>query len=500
MATPDAIMADTSNTVASPANATSHSPFNKLPLEILLRITHRLTTPELGNVRLTCRAIEQALYTTFINEFFTRKQFMLSQFSLEALIDISKSRLSQHLRKVQIGLDRHVNPRTVPGVTDHRKRGLLASHVEQATLISTGHHRVLLVEAFRNLSNLEEVEIRDFNSSRRTRDGPYKHWASYGSTTAYQVNGYRPDQGTRIAAALTPVFEFQNMAFSVVLFALGQAGARPKGLVYMSRNHQQLSDEAFNIASYMEPSVVPVLQGLEKLHVDITQNAELYEAQEPPISRDWACDRALRYFLVNSNKMKHLRINNNTANPDMGNLLIWLAQPSSSSPSALEPSPSFPDLEEINLGSMFVKAPVILALIRKFAPTLKRLELWKVTLLRDIPEDPHYSPKVNFWSKFLERLRNIPDLDLRHIKIGHMAQRWFERPIIWAKVVDGDYYGDDTAEYTGSDWKHFVGELIPKVTVQFRDIYQNDGDTSNDEDEDGDSEDDGVWDQYALDL
>jgi hypothetical protein len=103
MADPDTVMTDGSaSTTLDPA--TAGSPIQKIPLEVLLRITHFLTTPELGKVRLLCRSMEQALYTSFTNEFFTRKQFMISEESLQALIDISKSRLSRHLRKVHIGL------------------------------------------------------------------------------------------------------------------------------------------------------------------------------------------------------------------------------------------------------------------------------------------------------------------------------------------------------------------------------------------------------------
>lgn len=89
--------------MVAPTNPQSASPFNKVPLEVLLRISSHLTTPELGALRLTCRSIEQSMFNTFMREFFTKRQFMLTEDSLQALIDISKSRLSDCLSHVIVG-------------------------------------------------------------------------------------------------------------------------------------------------------------------------------------------------------------------------------------------------------------------------------------------------------------------------------------------------------------------------------------------------------------
>ncbi|KAG9971971.1 hypothetical protein KCU98_g13542, partial [Aureobasidium melanogenum] len=60
-----------------------------LPPELLLRVSAFLTTSELGKFRLTSKNIEAVLFDSFAREFFTKKQFMLEQLSLQALIDIS---------------------------------------------------------------------------------------------------------------------------------------------------------------------------------------------------------------------------------------------------------------------------------------------------------------------------------------------------------------------------------------------------------------------------
>lgn len=77
-----------------------------LPLELLLKITDFLPTPDLGAFRLSCRAVQTLLDTSFIKEFFTQKQFMITVFSLTALVEISESRLGPHLRFLHLGLDR----------------------------------------------------------------------------------------------------------------------------------------------------------------------------------------------------------------------------------------------------------------------------------------------------------------------------------------------------------------------------------------------------------
>jgi F-box associated protein len=85
------------------------SPFNKLPLELLLRTTNHLSTTDICSFRLTCRAIEISLFNSFAREFFTKKQFMLTYSSLQVLVEISKSRMGDCLQHVIIGLDHFVN-------------------------------------------------------------------------------------------------------------------------------------------------------------------------------------------------------------------------------------------------------------------------------------------------------------------------------------------------------------------------------------------------------
>ncbi|KAF4453008.1 hypothetical protein F53441_4239 [Fusarium austroafricanum] len=500
-ADPDTAMVDINTPTTT---ATAASPFQKIPLEVLLRITHFLTTPELGNVRLTCRSIEQALYTTFTNEFFTRKQFMISETSLQALIDISKSRLSTHLCKVHFGLDRFAHALQVQGHNARTARQM-ELYNGQFSLLSTGFHRDMLVEAFKNLENLEDVVIRDFNSHRRTRDGPGKQWTSYGSTTALRETGSRPGQNSGMAWGPDTSTAYGSTIFTSILFALGQAGAKPKGIEHMSRSRNHLRDCAFNIPSYMDATVTPVLENLEKLHMDIDLLGGSDFSSDDAAGHSSTADMMLRKFLLKLKNIKHLRINETHSSvTGPGMLLGWLGRENTSTPTPantgtstpgsslepLDPSPEYPQLEELNFGMMNVEAHHLLAVAKKFAPTLQNLELHKVTLRRRLP-DGHSgaSPKISFWNKFLEKLKEIPNLNLHHIKISLPQQQWASRPTRSFVLFDGQR--DQFSQYTGTDWKHFVShEMMPKINVQ----WPND-DTGSDNDDD-----DGIWDLYALDL
>jgi len=162
-------------------------PILDVPLEVLLQITGNLTTPEYGYFRRTCKSIEASLFSSFSQEFFTKKQFMLTEFSLQTLVAISKSRFSHCLVHVIIGLEQpskghyvqyHV---TSPGGTsliDPAKHNYqILTHVNTEAFLNTGQDIELLAEAFSGLSNLLTIGMRDFNSVSRNRDYPQIQWS-----------------------------------------------------------------------------------------------------------------------------------------------------------------------------------------------------------------------------------------------------------------------------------------------------------------------------------
>jgi hypothetical protein len=162
-----------------------------IPLEVLLQITSNLTTPEYGNLRLTCKHLEETVFTSFAREFFSKRQFMFTQFSLQVLVDISKSRLASCLSHVIFGLERpslrssgiirvpfSAVPQMQTTLQKTQSNRLRQEYVDHMSLLSTGQDVEMLAEAFSKLSNLETVGIRDFYSRSRYRDYPHTEWKS----------------------------------------------------------------------------------------------------------------------------------------------------------------------------------------------------------------------------------------------------------------------------------------------------------------------------------
>ncbi|TID25159.1 Low affinity vacuolar monovalent cation/H(+) antiporter [Venturia nashicola] len=164
-----------------------------LPAELLVNIASNLTTVDYGSVRLTSSTIEQKLFDNFGREFFKRKQFMLTQSSLQTLVDISKHEALKHyLTRVIIGTNyiprfesmlHSATPcaRTAIQLASHdTKKWLQELRLDQRYLIDQGLDRVLLTEALNSLPACHEIELRDSYFPSRYR-GEEK-WTSYGST------------------------------------------------------------------------------------------------------------------------------------------------------------------------------------------------------------------------------------------------------------------------------------------------------------------------------
>ncbi|KAL7945316.1 hypothetical protein V8C42DRAFT_322783 [Trichoderma barbatum] len=470
----------------------------RVPAEILDRIIWHLTTTELCNLRITCKHIEEALYFRFTAEFFTRKQFMISEFSLKALIDISKSRLAGSLRHVHFGLDQ-INVADSP-----LWNGAEVTHVfqqrlvEQDTLWWLGLVPKYLTEAFASLPNLESVVVRDFNSTRRSRDGPHAHWLSYGNQTMYNETTVRP----RAQEVLhwTPLQHgYAGRLFKAVIHSLAMANASLTTIEVMERQGNPLFDSAFHVHPEFEAAFIPVLKGLKRLHLslELPVSAPFRGQEERPYHRF-----NITKFLRHCDGLEELRINgkhltrNNDSRSSLSPLFNWLAAPEptpeteaqveSSSTSSrgetnglslLHVTAKFPQLENISLGMTAITVDDLVRFIAKFAGTLRHLELWRIQLLSGEAGDDNtlVDNKVNLCVRLLKKLLSVPNLNLRHIKLGNMQHQWLLtgydtriqdisfKPT--AKTPDEDVTSTTKMlEYTGTDWIHFVAhEMIPRL-------------------------------------
>ncbi|KAJ0299567.1 hypothetical protein COL516b_009071 [Colletotrichum fioriniae] len=504
----------------APANPQSKSPFNKVPLEVLIRISDQLSTPDLGSLRLTCRSIEQSMFNLFMKEFFTQRQFMLTEFSLQTLIDISKSRLSDCLDYVIIGLNTFTRHYFSPGeeAKETRYREAQSDH---HTLVNSGQDVAMLTEAFQNLKNLKTVGIRDYHSKGRGfRDGFEVSWASYGATTLRQYTGV-----DLLRIPIEEMVAYTNKVFITLFTALGNAAARPSAFELLRHQQGVPSDDAYNLfTKYLKPKVVPILEGLETFIcvVNVATGPSRFTSLtgSPGTHQRRRYDYLLRLFLGAMPNLKHLRLNfahpgHNTDAID--EFIDWLGTPASSALSEPDdnqlptpPAPvAFPHLEEINLGFVEVEPKRLLKVVQKLAPTLKNLEMWKVTLrTRTGAVQGDYNVRgdisiINMWARFLQSLRSIPDLDLKHIMVGCPAQRMSMMSArVWLQATDGvPDKSVSRREYTGIDWRHFVGDLAKQIMVDIPPERERNPDSDEEDDEDtNDDMDDDIDDGMDHDM
>jgi hypothetical protein len=446
-------------------------------LELLLRVTDHLNTVYLGSMRLTSRFIMESHEGIFIDQFFVRKQFMMSRFSLQALIDIAKSRLGRYMRHVHISLEKR---QSLSSAEYFISREAYVKHqAEDMVFWRTSMHEAMLVDAFRSLPVLESVVMRGFNSTKRTRDGIGHQWNSYGVPTANetlggQVYGYSPPN---------------KVVFPCVLYALGRAAVRPKSIEIWVRPHQGLFDAEFATCSFTEPLVDPVVRNLEKLHVHLRRNDGDHvvwgrmDAEADALSHF----PLFRRFLCRASALRDLRINFNSGIPyEDATVLEWLGRPVDPSSSvneqvgeepqtagdgvvAVESSAagtlfteprtvSLPHLTSLSLGFMQILPGDLLRLVGKLAPTLQNLELWRVTLYASAHSDLQ---SWWVWPRLLLEMKEIPDLELRHIKLGMLRQTCPLEPTPPTRVLFED--NGDTVEYTGLDWRHFAEEAAEAI-------------------------------------
>ncbi|KFZ06006.1 hypothetical protein V501_07817 [Pseudogymnoascus sp. VKM F-4519 (FW-2642)] len=480
----------------------SPSLVRQMPLEVFLQVSSYLSTPDLGSLRLTCRFAEASLFETFGREFFSKRQFMLSETSLQVLIDISNhQRLSQFLSHVIIGLDNfkdcHYPPiRSQNARADRYDAGL----ADEQALLSTGQDRDMLSQAFRNLPNLQTVGLRDYSSGGRVRDNG--QWHSYGATTIFQEVGIRL-LDSRGMYATEEDTRFASRTLSSILYALGQSGAKPQAFEILLRKAALgLPYNAFEIRKFFEPSVTPVLSSLKTLLLTIAP--ELPEVDngtddDPGVEHP---DFPLRRYLCQTPNLTHLRLNFLSAlHSEPQRFMVWLGRPVvqtgpvNSSPGP--PLPKLPDpvsfshLRRLDFGMLTISPRVLLAIIHKFKPSLRSLSLWKIDLK---PEDLQRQDgkRVAVWPKLFAKL---PGLD--YLSVGCIGQVVGTRHMrVGFKLPAGQSGEPNVTRVCSvhSDMVTFVNNLISDVVVTTPDgdslsddesmsDYSGDSDTDMDDDD-----------------
>ncbi|PVH76828.1 hypothetical protein DL98DRAFT_517680 [Cadophora sp. DSE1049] len=466
--------------------ASQSSPLASVPLEVLLHINRHLTTPEYGNLRLTCKHIEDQLHIAFAKEFFKKRQFMFTEFSLQALVDISRSRFASTLKHVIFGLEQPstspplgpTRPTPFPPTFQQsqppdfaRKNRLTMDWFNHSSFLDTARNVEMLAEAFSTLPNLETIGMRDFNSLSRYRDAPHTAWNSYGSRTYFQETGNHMlsvhNRHNFGIAASSDHLIFVYRVFRDILLGAGRASLSLKHFEVILRNYT-LSDRAFIIPRYLEPTIVPVLANLRTIFLDLNS--------DPPyihVEKDKTMAPCPSYFLMKflsrTVNLEHLRLNFRSYR-DTESFLSWLSRsPPTISNSAAATSPCaepcpvvLKNLRQIDIGMITVEPKVILAIIRKHQTALRVISLHKVSFVHttDVPADE----RVNLWAKFFKDLSKL-DLKLDGINMSFLSQqqsyRQHIRPVSFKETV-----GKPSKNWAGNDTQSGLRDFQALVFIE----------------------------------
>ncbi|KAJ8113555.1 hypothetical protein OPT61_g4335 [Boeremia exigua] len=474
-----------------------------LPLELLVYISSFVSTPDLSALRLTCKQTEKSLYEWFSEEFFVKKQFMLTQPSLQALLDISRHvSLSKKLKHLIIATnvydDVPIRFRDSDACSSY-----MQGYADQRALLDNGIDREMLTEIFKGLTNLETVDVRDF-CAKRERDGTY--WASWGATTVQKETGIRLRESYRGTGSQS---RYVSRVFSNLLYAMGVAGRTPPRFEILLRQQPAgLPDGAFHLPNFTFPAVQPVLHNLQALFLTLNlsdMSSHFHHTYSGGTPVGTMAGRSLRHFLSCTPNLTHLRLNFQKFHvPDNMEFIKWLAEPPTSASelprptrvTTVEPSPiSLPRLKVLELGQLDVNRDNLLAVLYKFASKLERLSLWRMSIEAGLPGP--YDSKPNIWSQFFRGLLSVPELNLTHLKVGALSQSHHAAKF---KIEhDGKDLFESTIEYSGKDMQKFIKGLVEDVVVEWppervtpiddsnseadEDMYDNEDDEVDEEDD-----------------
>lgn len=367
----------------------------------------------------------------------------------------------------------------------------MQGYADQQALLNNGIDREMLTEVFKNLSNLETVDVRDF-CAKRERDGTY--WNSWGATTVYKETGVRLRESYRGPGSQS---RFVSHVFSNLLYSLGVSGRTPPRFEVLLRQQPAgLPDGAFHLANFTYPAVHPVLQNLKALFLTLnlsdpsTQTHHTYSGGTPVGSM---AGRSLRHFLSCTPNLTHLRLNFQKSHfNDNTEFVKWLSavpnpalkHPQPTTITMEEPLPmGLPHLTALEFGQLHIRRDILLAVLIKFASTLETLSLWRMTIY--VEAIGPYNTKPNLWSRFFRDLAVVPGLNLAHFKVGALSQ---DHHVVHFKTeIASKEQTEKTREYSGKEMKEFVRSLADDVAVEWP---PEDEEFESDPDEDEDMYDD----------
>ncbi|KAJ0114811.1 f-box domain containing protein [Diaporthe amygdali] len=483
----------------------------KLPRELLDNVATSLPTQDFNSLRLACKELEAKTFPYWANCFFKKRQFMIDQFSLQTLVDISQhDALSKVISHLIIGLDefRAFNlDRAFSSAAQNLQplaefdRWRSADCTQQALLYGGGAVD-MLSRALVNLPNLRTIDLRDFNSPTRYRDAvprnPSPQWRSYGSSHYQQ-------------------------------WPLGRCSTTGvQSLEVILRNHHfALGDDAFSLSGVPGSQLAAALRGLTKLHLDLNSHCPhlsgLSHVQVTMPKRDFfdPATTHLRRFLGLTPSITWLRLN---FYPNIGashrsspsKLIAWLGlEPNTIPPPNLpwgpgNPAPITLPLRRLDLGNVKTSPVIFRRLLKKFT----RLECISIRdiCLRDAEatSDSHESDIEDnddcLWARFIRNL-HATNQNIKKVELSRLMEETSHgsNTIVFCnEAVPSEYTVfasiqiTDTASlrrladntWTDIRWHKSQGLGDGDVVDEDGEIYV-DSELDTDEDSEGLSEDDG---------
>ncbi|KAI1422418.1 hypothetical protein F5Y12DRAFT_786795 [Xylaria sp. FL1777] len=459
-----------------------------VPLEVLLQITSHLTTREYGYLRRSCKQIEALLFGAFAREFFSKRQFALIGFSIQALIDIAKSRLGPSLTHLIIHLEhpsdnvRHISPASQFSVEHNRYHTEFLNHWE---FVSTGLDVDMLSDALRHLPNLETIGMRDFHSTSRHRDGIA--WNSYGcptfiaETRSQLVLFATRDRGSG----------YTSHVFLVILRAIGNSavsGRNPKLTRMEVLLHTcGLPDQSFKIPDRFDARISTALSKLTTIFLDhLTEEHPWFWVRsacnntEPVMGIGYFLSR----FLVKATSLEHLRLNFQSYQPrSIASMLLWLADarqgftgpmpksedlpiPGSASatvkdldslPEHFPQAPEFPKLKTIEIGMATVDEWVLHTLYQKYKSTLQGIGLHKTTLTCATNRK-----KANLLARLCNKMAQS-DLQLRAVQFSYIQQTLIGRSLHRGEILFKESRNKSVKVWKGSAFSQSVKDITDEI-------------------------------------
>ncbi|KAI0860691.1 hypothetical protein F4860DRAFT_193763 [Xylaria cubensis] len=484
-----------------------------VPLEVLLQITSYLTTPEYGYLRRTCKQLEALLFGAFSREFFSKRQFALIEFSIQALVDIAKSRLGPSLTHLIIHTEHPFSSYAylarLPAsreraVRDNRYRAECINHME---FITTGLDVEMLSDAVKHLPNLETVGIRDFHSRNRTRDNTA--WHSYGCPTFL---GRTNDQLVLSGEGHRGP-EYTGHTFLTLLRAIGIAkvsGQSSKVTRFeVLLHHSSLLDQVFKIPNRFQAEVSLAMSKLEAIFLDgLCESALDFVVDDIGDTAGPIKDSGyfLSRFLAKLPALQHLRLNfQKYGAPSTERFLLWLANARSdtahatASPTDSHPlnqyledlpthfplAPNFPNLRNLDIGMAAVSERVLLALYKNYKSTLRGVSLHKVQL------KCKHDTQVNLWARLCNKMA-AADLQLHKLELSHLTQISGDQDERHGRVSFNGSKNAQVKTWRGSAFSQSVKDITDQMNSYWDEKRPavNSDDSMDDEDDDDDDDND----------